>query len=153
MLTRMALWAWVMLLSASCFGCADRNSDIRGSISGYVTLDGVPIHDGAIAFLPLPGTKGPAGGGEIKKGRFAIRLAQGPAIGRHAVQVTAQRPTGRKLPTPEGKPGADEWVEYVPDEYNKATTLNAEIKKGHNELNLDLYSQKATRSPAVIETE
>jgi hypothetical protein len=32
-------------------------------------------------------------------------------------------------------------VETVPDRYNTASTLQVEIKKGRNELNLDLRSK------------
>jgi hypothetical protein len=121
-------------------GCADRNSGVRGAMRGRVQLDGRPLDTGRIEFTPTAGTTGPIAGGEILNGGFDIPTARGPAIGTNLVRVSAPKPSGRKVPGPFGTP-IDEIVETVPDRYNTASTLQVEIKKGRNELNLDLHSK------------
>jgi hypothetical protein len=107
---------------------------------GRVQLDGLPLDTGRIEFTPTAGTTGPIAGGEILNGGFDIPTARGPAIGTNLVRVSAPMLSGRKVPGPFGTP-IDELVETVPDRYNTASTLQVEIKKGRNELNLDLRSK------------
>ena len=135
----------MMSVASTAFlaGCADRNANVRGSVGGKVMLDGKPLARGVIAFEPTDGTSGPTSGGDIVNGVIVIKTAHGPAIGTNLVRVSAVEKTGRKLPDPEFISGdlVDEVVETVPRRYNKATSLRVEIKKGRNELNLDLRSK------------
>src|SRR5215510_3955324 len=60
-------WCWFaagLLLS----GCA--SSDV--SISGTVKLDGKPLADGDIQFIPTPGTSGPDAGAVITDGKYKV---------------------------------------------------------------------------------
>ena len=136
--------ATVMQLIASCLlslaGCAEKNADMRGSVRGLVTFEGKPVAKGSIAFEPTAGTRGPSAGGDIIEGRYQIATPVGPAIGTHVVRVSALGQTGRKVLNAVNRL-VDELVETVPDRYNTASTLQVEIKKGRNELNLDLHSK------------
>ncbi len=76
-------------------GCG--NSGGRLPVSGSVTLDGVPLANGEIIFVPISGTKGPTAAGEILAGKFKIPAAKGPIAGSYRVEITAERATGRKI--------------------------------------------------------
>lgn len=61
-------------------GC--RRSIETASVSGRVALDGQPVANGTIAFLPTDG-KGPTAGGVVAGGAYEVaRLAPGPKIVR-----------------------------------------------------------------------
>ena len=135
-------WLTILTITAACLiGCADKNADIRGSVRGRVTLDGSPLATGGITFEPTKGTRGPKAGGEIVNGGVTITTANGPAIGTNLVRVSSLQPTGKKVPGGLTGELIDELAEIVPKHYNTATTLEVEIKKGRNDLNLDLQSK------------
>jgi hypothetical protein len=140
--TRAQFAAAFVVAALLAVGCADKNANVRGSVTGRVTLDGSPLAKGAITFEPTAGTRGPAAGGEIVNGRIDIPVAKGPAIGNNIVRVTAPQPTGRQVPGGTTGELVDEIAETVPKRYNTATTLQAEIKKGRNEINFDLTTSK-----------
>jgi hypothetical protein len=121
-------------------GCADRNADVRGSVRGLATFEGEPLANGSITFEPTAGTRGAIAGGEIVGGRYHIPTAIGPAIGTNLVRVSVMGLTGRTVRGPGGQLG-DEIAETLPAHCNTASTLQVEIKKGRNELNLDLRSK------------
>lgn len=128
----------VVALAASMAGCTEKNADVRGSVNGRITLDGRPIDAGWIEFEPTAGTQGPVAGGEIVNGSVIIATAKGPTIGTNLVRVSSRLPTGKKVPGGVAGELVDEIAEIVPKHYNTATTLQLEIKKGRNEITLDL---------------
>ena len=134
-------------LVALCAGCGKSDGVDRASVEGKVTLDGVAIEDGSIAFIPAGGNKGPTAGGVIRDGRYSIAGAHGPVLGRHRVEIHASRKTGKKIQTPMASPGTmmDETVEAVPDRYNAASTLEREITKGRNTLDFELTKESSQR--------
>ncbi len=91
-------------------------------VSGLVTLDGQPLPDGQIAFLPEAGG-GLGGSGPIKDGRYSVRVEPG----RNKVQITANK----MVPLPTGKTGMmgakEEVRQYVPDRYNAQSKLTADV--------------------------
>src|SRR5205807_395611 len=74
-----------MLTAALALAVAGCNAPTTASVTGTVTYAGQPVGDGAITFLPADG-KGPAAGGKITAGRYAVDgLTPGPKV----VQVVA----------------------------------------------------------------
>jgi len=70
-------------------GCdADRLR--RSAVEGSVTLDGAPIEEGTILFIPQAGTPGPKTGGRISAGNYRIGPSQGPAVGQHRVEIRSR---------------------------------------------------------------
>jgi hypothetical protein len=109
-------------------GCGD--SGKRQSIKGIVTLDGKPLEDGQITFVPQPGTLGPTAGAEIQNGRFAIPARGGTFAGKFRVEVTASRPSGKKVADRfTGKP-VDGYEQFIPRRYNAESQLEADVKAG-----------------------
>jgi hypothetical protein len=86
---------------------------VVGSVEGKITLNGKPIEKGKVAFHPEKGKPVEA---DIKDGDYA---AKGVPVGTVRITVKA---------------------EGVPPKFGGAntTTLTAEVKKGKNNLDLDL---------------
>ena len=104
-----------------------------GQVRGQVTMDGKPVQDGLIRFVPLePGF--PGSGGKIVGGSFDVKV---PAT-RQRVELN-----GVKLGA-NGKPvmaGPDSAEELFPPKYNLKSELVVEVKTGANTYDLDLKSK------------
>jgi hypothetical protein len=126
-------------------GCGGASPDDRLPVQGTVTLDGQPMDGGVILFLPQgEGTdKRVKVGGDIMKGKYAIKAGKGPNPGLCRVEITWKRKTGRKLKNTEfGGPLVDEEVQGLPAKYHTQSTLTAEIKpSGGNTFNFDLTTK------------
>ena len=119
-----------------CGGCQDRRE-----VEGTVTLDGRPLAEGYIIFVPKPGTKSTAGGVNIKDGKFTVPADKGLGAGNFTVEITAGRKTGK---TSAGFMGdkVDDVVQFLPDRYNRQSILTAEVKDaGPNEFTFELKSK------------
>lgn len=68
-------------------GCG-RNGLARVAVEGTVEVDGRPLADGTILFVPIAPTQGPKSGATIHAGRFAIDEEIGPSIGAFRVEVS-----------------------------------------------------------------
>jgi hypothetical protein len=70
-------FAGAAILSALLSGCS---APTHGTVTGNVSIDGEPVGDGMITFLPADG-KGPVAGGPIRGGKFTVtQIAPGPKI-------------------------------------------------------------------------
>jgi len=102
--------------------------------TGTVTLDGKPVANGAIVFQPED-KRVAAEGSMIQAGKF--RIVGKP--GKRRVEISASAPAPG---TPDPPTGPVQFVEIVPDRYNKSTTLVVEVKEsGPNTFTFDLESQ------------
>jgi hypothetical protein len=90
-------FALVMMALA---GCGHGTGMERASVGGEVTLDGVPVNEGSIRFIPVKGASGPTAGADILDGEYNIARAKGPSLGTHKVEVYVPRNTGRKIIAP-----------------------------------------------------
>ena len=125
----------LVLLTVCLAGCRPQ------SVEGTVTLDGQPLQDGYIAFLPQKNTKGPGAGAPILAGKFVIDKSDGPLEGSYRVEITAKGETGRKTVDGSGQQRSAEG-QILPKRYNKESTLTAEIRrKQENELVFELSSK------------
>ncbi len=80
-----------MLLFVLLAGCGSATPSSTVDLQGAVVLDGKPISRGTISFIPEPGTKGAAVGGEIVDGRYSVLKV---ARGRHRVFVQPATESG-----------------------------------------------------------
>jgi hypothetical protein len=122
----------VALALAALIGCG-RGIE-RVSVAGAVSLDGQPLAEGSISFVPLAG--GPSAGCQISGGRFSIPRAQGPGPGRYRVEIVAFEETGRQVED-DDVPGATQTLtrQVIPPRYNERSTLEVELgRDGANAL-------------------
>ncbi len=75
------------MLVSSIAGCGSGGLGV--AVSGKVSLDGQPIQDGTIQFVPIEGTQGPTAGGTIKEGAYSIPRDGGPVPGKYRVEISS----------------------------------------------------------------
>lgn len=126
-------------LLLACPACNRTNS--QSPIAGEVTLDGKPLEEGVIRFLPIDGAQGSIAAGEVRGGRFQIAGRAGPTIGWNRVEINGFRRTGRMIPAPFPQQGMiEERIEAVPPQFNAESTLKYEVKPGSNTADFELSS-------------
>ncbi len=128
----------VMMLA----GCGRRGLQERAAVRGKITLNGVDVFEGVIAFYPKGDTKGPAAGASIKNGHYEITERNGPIVGTNRVEIRIPKRTGRKVrpPLPGSNELIDEILEAAPDCYNAHSTLSATVKTEGNIFDFALHS-------------
>jgi hypothetical protein len=123
------------ILAAAICGCGFGQSGAQ--ISGSVTLDGKPLPKGHIVFIPNMGVKGKSTTAEIVDGKYGV-IQQVQTLGMHKVDIRAERPTGKKVPSGMPGPPIDEMVQYLHKGYNEQSQLTREIKAGKNTFDFEL---------------
>ncbi len=120
-------------------GCSDKYGG-RMEVQGEVKLQGQPLKDGLIRFVPLDGQDTP-GGGTIQNGAYKIPRANGLKPGKYLVQLTAG---DGKTPNEEeaGGPGGSTnivSVDQIPDDWNVRSKQQVEVKSsGINRFDFDV---------------
>lgn len=117
---------WVFFAPAPLYACA-----------GFVTCDGIPISDGTVAFEPIARTGVPSRTARITEGRFQLTKAHGISKDvEYVVRVESFRKTGKKFPGP--KPGeySEEYVQFVPERFNRGS--NYRVRMTADVLHTDL---------------
>ena len=139
-MSRSRVFIAILFVSSAAVFAGCKSEAKRYGVSGTVKYKGTPIRLGTISFIPEGGTA-PAGGAAIKDGAYEIAAAQGLPPGKYLVSVSYPDPKGAApAPTEDEAPGASREVkELLPDKYNGATELRAEVKAGEpNEFPFDL---------------
>ena len=97
-----------------------------------MTLDGAPLPEGTIQFLPAA-EEGAQAFGEIENGQFTIAQDAGPTPGKYKVVISSVKGPGGIAPDAEPGPMTERPKEMIPPEYNEKTTLEATIEAGEME--------------------
>lgn len=115
-------------------GCSD-DAEKTYPVTGTVTLDGQPLPEGNIQFVPLDGKHG-AEPGVIKDGKFELSAIQG----QKRVEISAAKIIpGSSLRGAGGEPVPEE---YLPQRYNASSELTADVKPQENVIDFPLVSKK-----------
>src|SRR5262245_48270388 len=109
------LQASIVVVALAAASCSPENPLL--TISGSVTLDGVPLPEGDIVFTPADPRFG-SEGAKIKDGTYQAGVRKGTS----KVQIRATRP----VPGKKGPMGEQLIEDYIPAKYNDATTLTIE---------------------------
>lgn len=125
------LWIFFssLILSGGCGG------GTQASVAGKVTLDGQPVENGLITFVPMDKSKGQTAGASISNGNYKIDSTNLPSPGTYRVEIIAKIKTGKKIPAGSPSPPGtmiDETIDGIPLKYNKKSTLIQEFKVGTN---------------------
>lgn len=119
-------------------GCGKSGPEIA-SVSGRVTMDGKPLANAAVVFIPENGR--PAGATTDADGNYVLNFSQGRrgAIpGKNSIRISTQRDPTPGDETRKGIPGSKE---TVPAKYNAASELSFDVEpKKRNVANFDLKS-------------
>ena len=108
------------------------------SIWGTVNLDGKPVAEGDIRFIPLEGTPGADAGAVIQDGKYKV-VAHSLAVGKYRVSIRGYKQSGRLEPDPLGGPPIKGTVQILAKEYHgEESKLVKEITRGVNRLDFDL---------------
>lgn len=133
-------------LSCVCFsaaglllaGCGDSGIKIHGKIS----VNGAPLEEAEIQFVPMNSIGGDQLGTTVIKGAYTLVDSERLKEGEYQVQIRAYRGTGKKIWDGMGdgknKNMVDDLKQFVPPKYNDASELKVAIKPGNNEFNSDL---------------
>ena len=137
-------FAAVLLLGAVAGGCS--RVPRRFALEGKVTVDGVPLESGSMAWIPLAGTVAPTCGGSITRGRFSIPAPQGAREGQYRVEITATRQSERPdSPSLDGMTMCFSVYQYLPARYNSESDLVATvIRSGKNLYTFELTTENKT---------
>lgn len=135
--TRALVGVGIMMLSA--VGCGGSS---ESTVQGVVTLDGNPLSDGSIAFIPSAG--GSQAYGTIRgSGEYKIYTGRelGLPPGEYKVTVVSRKPAATQRteeggPAPGGESITPRWY-ALPD----MSGLLVKVEPGSNNINLELTSQ------------
>ncbi|QDU48860.1 hypothetical protein [Gimesia panareensis] len=108
-------------------------------VTGKVTVDGEPLAEGNIIFRDAEG-KAASGAGKIEQGAFSFETV----AGKKAVVITANREIPGKTVAggAPDEPPVPAVEQYLPEEYNEKTTLEAEVSEaGPNEFTFELKTK------------
>jgi hypothetical protein len=125
--------ALALLIAA---GCGQGPKYSTATVSGRVTIDGVPVPKGALTFAPLPGTTGAVVGAEIKMGEY--HCSQVP-LGKLSATFIAQ--AAEPMTIPDKVSGGTREVprNILPAAYLNGVTVS--IDGNRSDLNFDLTSK------------
>ena len=112
-------------------------------VTGDVTFDGQPLAEGTVLFEPVVIDKGQRRDVAIQDGKFSLSESEGMSPGvEFKVIVKAFKKTGRKYPNADLTASVDEVVQFIPKQYNSASTLRVAISpdETENHFQFDLVS-------------
>jgi hypothetical protein len=105
------------------------------TVEGSVTLDGQPVQNGTISFVPADG-KTASAGGKIADGKYSVAVPPGPKrVEIAASKVVGQRPAYAGDPN---SPMIDITESIIPPRYNAQSELTFEVKAGDNQKDFAL---------------
>lgn len=138
----MRMWArtcvvgTVLLAGLTFAGCgAAKKPFPTARLAGMVKLNGEPIQNGTISFVPSDGQV-PTAGAIIQAGKYAVEVPLGPK----KILISAVQGTGRMQKTYDtpDSPTTEITEEIVPACYNTATTLEHNVTADQADLHFDL---------------
>jgi hypothetical protein len=132
------LWIALCLVVPGCGG----GDPSLVAVSGIVTLNGQPLKDATVEFVPKEGWG--SLGKTDESGRYELLYRarkKGAIAGSHKVRITTGIEPNADSPLPEVQKGRKE---SVPAMYNSQSTLEAQVDAGKStEHNFDLKSGSA----------
>ena len=133
---RRPLAALLLALAAGCTGGSP-----SGTVSGEVRLDGQPVKEGLIRFVPTDGqstyTEAP-----ITDGKYSAAVPQGDT----RVEITADRVVRQeKMYDAPDSPLVDVKEPIIPEKYNTASELTYTVTAGTQTKNFDLEGDKPAK--------
>jgi hypothetical protein len=120
---------------ALAVGCGGSDGPELAIVNGTVTLDGAPLKEAFVTFVPESGR--PSYGGTNESGYYELAYTEarkGAVPGAHTVRVSTQRA---------GDPdsGVKAQPERVPKKFNTQSQLKKTVEAGSNTIDFELTSK------------
>jgi hypothetical protein len=113
------LWPFCFVVVAIVVaGCGKSSRLSRVVVSGAVTLNGSPVEDGQIRYVPIAETVGPVTMARIAGGKYVCDDKGGVPVGKHRVEIQAWDPN-----LPPGGRGEPSRPPLVPAKFNENSEL------------------------------
>jgi len=114
----------VLTVLTASIGCGRVEGPQTAVVSGNVTLDGTPVADGAISFVPIDG-KGAPSGAKIANGTYTADVP----LGEKRVEIRAPKVVGQKdaYQGDPNSPKIDLIEERIPARYNAQSELRTNV--------------------------
>jgi hypothetical protein len=127
-----------LLLLAALVAAAGCSGDVAtGTVTGTVTLDGQPLKEGVVRFVPADG-KGQTASAEVRDGKFTAAVPRGEM----RVEFSAPKAVRQtKMYDTPDSPVGEETAELLPARYNVQSTLKVTVKGGSQAEKFELTSQ------------
>ena len=128
-----AIGTWPTLAAAWMRKSGFLTAAVRAAVSGTVTINGAPMAQGWITFLPVGSASAPPAAvliAQHQKGVYQIDAAHGPVPGPYRIEV---RELCRASPL---EPSLAAPVRYTKERPGAAADLACEIKPGSNTVNI-----------------
>lgn len=124
---------WLTILLVGALGCAPAPN----VISGTVTVDGQPLKEGLIRFVPVDGKSNPESR-PITDGKFSVPVSSGEM----RVEISANKVVGkRKMYETPDSPVVDDVVELLPPRFNVESQLKITVNGGSQTENFDVQTR------------
>jgi hypothetical protein len=124
-----------VLLAAIALGCAGGSS--TGTVRGTVTLDGQPLKEGTVKFVPAD-TKAPPVTAVVKDGQFTLTAP----VGVSRVEFSVAKVVGKiKMYDTPDSPTVDQTKELLPEKFNVKSELKSTVKDGSQDETYTLTSK------------
>ena len=132
-MTRTNCWPFsIVLASLMLGGCSDELP--TGTVAGRVTLDGQPVKDGLVKFVPVAGDL-PTADARIVDGVYEAVVP----VGKFKVQISASRKVGQiKMYDTPDSPVVDKMEEIIPPRYNVSSDMTIDVARGKNSKDFEL---------------
>jgi hypothetical protein len=132
----------IAALLTSLLGCGDGGPELA-SVKGIVTVDGQPVPNATLTFVPQEGS--PSYGQTNREGKYELMFTdvkRGAMLGSHQVTIEGQRLSKDELAEmkAQGMDVPDRIVE-IPKAYRQAGALTAEVKRGSNAIDFNLETK------------
>lgn len=124
----------VIVVSLVVYGC--RNEVELGDVQGTVTMDGNPLPDATVRFIPQGGGRSALGRTD-ENGNYTMlysATATGALVGPVRVEITLAEEVTDAAGNSTMKP------ETIPARYNTASELTVDVGSGNNDFDFDLTS-------------
>lgn len=133
-----ALGTVVVLGLALVAGCGEK-ADL-GTVAGVVTLDGQPLANATVEFIPADGdeTRSSYDGTTDESGRYKLYFSagkEGAALGFYTVHIWPPEPNDESPARLAGQ---------LPPQYNARSELSATVVAGSNSIDFPLATPNAT---------
>jgi len=124
-------------------GCGYSSSDIDlGKVTGTVTLDGEPLANALLTFVPDSGRS--SVGTTDSAGFYRLKYtgdSEGAVLGEHKVIIESLAAVDGGFSDPSVERSNAKAVERIPRKYNAQSSLRREVTAGSNTIDFELDSR------------